>query len=159
MQVSMPKPASPQGSLAGPLSLVPQPSSLDLTAGIDELMAALKPRYSLAGGGASEDGSSAMSGAFRIGADRKLKSVHSGVCCMSGRAQNNLSAAWDCDPSALLISCLPSIFTLRMLCLQAQHTETAAGHTASTPPPPPPPQGWLSLDDTTVFVQFDNCCA
>ena len=128
MQVSMPKPASPEGSLAGPLSLVPQPSSLDLAAGIDDLMAALKPRHSLAGGGGSEDGSSAMSGEFCIGSHRTPECVHSEVCCMSGRAQNNLSAAWDCDPSALLISCLPSIFTLRMLCLQAQHIETAAGH-------------------------------
>ncbi len=75
MQVSMPKPAFPEGSLAGPLSLVPQPSSLDLAAGIDDLMAALKPRHSLAGGGATEDGSSAMSGAFSIGSHRTPKSV------------------------------------------------------------------------------------
>ena len=100
MQVSMPKPASPEGSLAGPLSLVPQPSSLDLAAGIDDLMAALKPRHSLAGGGASENGSSAMSGAYRIGSYRTPESVQSEVCCMSGRAHNILSAAWGCDPSA-----------------------------------------------------------
>ncbi len=128
MQVSMPKPASSEGFLAGPLSLVPQPSSLDLAAGIDDLMAALKPRHSQAGGGASEDGSSALSGEFRIGSYRTPQSVQSEICCMFGRAQTILSAAWDCDPSALLISCLPSIFTLRMLCLQAQHIETAAGH-------------------------------
>ena len=60
--VSMPKPLSPEGSLAGPLALVPQPSSLDLAAGIDDLVAALKPRRSNAEGGVSEDGSSSISG-------------------------------------------------------------------------------------------------
>ena len=137
MQVSMPKAASPEGSLAGPLSLVPQPSSLDLAAGIDGLMAALKPRHSQAGGGASEDGSSAMSGEFRIGSHRAPESVWSDICCMFGRAQTILSAAWDCDPSALLIRCQLSVSMLRMLCLQAQPPETDTRHTA--PPPPPPP--------------------
>lgn len=75
MQVSTPKAASPEGSLAGPISLVPQPSSLDLAAGIGDLMAALKPRRSQAGGGASEDGSSAMSGALHIGSYRPPESV------------------------------------------------------------------------------------
>ena len=93
MQVSMPKPASSEGFLAGPLSLVPQPSSLDLAAGIDDLMAALKPRHSQAGGGASEDGSSALSGEFRIGSYRTPQSVQSEICCMFGRAQAILSAA------------------------------------------------------------------
>lgn len=93
MQVSMPKPAFPVGSLAGPLSLVPQPSSIDLAASIDNLMAALKPHPSQAGGGASEDGSSAMSGEFRIGSHRTPESVQAEVCYMSGRTQNTLSAA------------------------------------------------------------------
>ena len=106
MQVSMPKPASPEGSLAGPLSLVPQPSSLDLAAGITDLMAALKPRHSQAGGGASEDGSSAMSGEFCVGSHRTSEAVQAEGCCMCGRTQNILSAAWGCDPSALLFGCL-----------------------------------------------------
>ena len=62
MSLSMPKPPSPEGSLAGPLALVPQASGLDLAAGIDDLVAALKPRRSNAERGVSEDGSSSVSG-------------------------------------------------------------------------------------------------
>ena len=55
--------ASPvsEGSRAGPWALVPHPSSLSLAAGIDELVAALKPRRST-GGVAREDSSLSTSG-------------------------------------------------------------------------------------------------
>ena len=56
--------ASPvsEGSMAGPWALVPQPSSLGLAAGIDELVAALKPCRST-GGVAGEDSLLSTSGA------------------------------------------------------------------------------------------------
>ncbi|KAL0020086.1 hypothetical protein WJX79_009298 [Trebouxia sp. C0005] len=95
MQVSTPKAASPEGSLAGPISLVPQPSSLDLAAGIGDLMAALKPRRSQAGGGASEDGSSAMSGdddmPHRV--VRRMKAMLLDSQALSSKAQADLRIA------------------------------------------------------------------
>ncbi|DBB14510.1 TPA: hypothetical protein ACH3X3_004792 [Trebouxia sp. C0006] len=95
MQVSMPKPASSEGFLAGPCSLVPQPSSLDLAAGIDDLMAALKPRHSQAGGGASEDGSSALSGdddmPHRV--VRRMKAMLLEAQALSSKAQADLRIA------------------------------------------------------------------
>ena len=57
MQLGVYKPPTPEGSQAGPLALTPQPSSISLADGIDDLIAALKPRRSTAEGGTSEDGS------------------------------------------------------------------------------------------------------
>ncbi|DBA92530.1 TPA: hypothetical protein ACH3X1_002761 [Trebouxia sp. C0004] len=95
VQVSMPNSASPEGSLAGPLSLGPQPSSLDLAAGIDDLMAALKPCHSQAGGGATEDGSSAMLGdddmPHRV--VRRMKAMLLEAQALSSRAQADLRIA------------------------------------------------------------------
>ena len=83
MQVSTPKSPSTEVSLVGPLALTPQPSSLSLTAGIDDLVAALKPRRGHVEGGLSETGLSTVSG----------KTLSSGVQALRGVCESNVAAS------------------------------------------------------------------
>ena len=67
----------PESTSAGPLALISQPSSQSLAAGIDDLVAALKPRKAQQGGRENEDMAASVSGSL----DQQASSSNSLLVC------------------------------------------------------------------------------